>query len=91
MVTIVIIGIGCIIIGALIMGIIDDTYDLELLYAFAIALVLMLTIIFIVEANEEYTENKSLTKVTPTIKVNTIVEDDKIVSSDTTYTYKFKN
>ena len=90
MVTIVIIGMGCIIIGALIMGMIDDTYDLELLYAFAIALVVVLSIASIIAVNQEYTEKKSSTKVTPTIEVNTIVKDGKVVSSDTTYTYKFK-
>ena len=69
----------------------DDKTDLKIIYLFGIFIVIVTYVAALVATNREYTIETSKTLVIPSTEVRTTVKNNKVIDSDTTYTYKFKN
>jgi hypothetical protein len=90
MLTTIIILLGLIVICAIIAGITQADNDyFSALYAIAVGIVLIFTIAFVVNVNEDQKVIERKERVEPQIKIETI-QSDSIIKSDTTYIYTFK-
>ena len=77
----------CLIIG---LTYIDD-HNLTGIFIIAIIIVIIFYTAGIVAINRSSYEKTSKVRVIPEIKVETIIVDNTVSKSDTTYIYKFKN
>ena len=91
MLTAIITLIFVVILLALTIGLVTGDDDFAFLFIWSIIVVGILYIISIFIVNQTYSEYNSKIKITPEIKVETTVIDNKVSKSDTTYIYRFKN
>ena len=68
-----------------------DENDLGLLYIWGIIIVIIVSTLAIIDVNSTTNIEKSKQLIIPEIKIETKIIDNKVISSDTTYIYTFKN
>ena len=91
MITVTILFLALIIIAGLGIALWTDKNDLGLLYIWGIIIVIIVSTLTIIDVNSTTNIEKSKQLVIPEVKIETKVIDNKVISSDTTYIYTFKN